>query len=696
MCKNSLSVLPSLFLLCLPSVCVAESLPTTVESPGKTLSLTVGPSSDGGLAFSVAYRGREVTSASQMGITLASGANLTGNGVEEAKAETHSGTMITSLGEWAEHPDNYRILTVRLKQGSNTLLVDFRAYDEGFAYRYRCSLTAADRLAADMANLKLPSGLTCHTESGAESGYTEKSSTSTFSSLCPLLATSSSLSLCVAEAGNEAIANQAKLSCKGGSLTFLQSTSFSSKSIITPWRLMMMGRSPLELLDAKYIMRSLCPETANDTDWIKPGKVFRSLEAGTNDFHTDSVMAAIDFARKTGFSYVLLDAGWYGLGYSEERNPGSVPTQPRPTLDIEEVMGHAKDNGIGVLLYVNRVGWVNYDIENTLDTYASWGASGVKMGFVDGLSQSGMSVVYRVISEAAKRRMVVNVHDNYRPTGTERTLPNLLTVEGIRGDEHNPTADHAMRLPFSRFMCGPADFTFVFNRPGTETNRKRTRGQQLGLMVVFFSPLQHVLWYGKHWQYEGRESQLEFISKVPTVWDETRPLAGEVGEYVAMARRKGDTWYVGAATNAARSLRLRLDFLESGKKYDVTTYEDDRQEGICRTVRTCAGQRAELELDLLASGGAAAIITPTSGDTALPELTARDHIDMKRDGGRVIISSSTSALIRARAFTLGGIVAAEAEALGGTVTLNVGSHRGLLIVEVERTDGRKSRLSLGN
>ena len=299
-----LSALPSVLLLCLPSVCVAESVPTTVESPGKTLSLTVSPSSDGGLAFSVAYRGREVTSASQMGITLASGASLTGNGVEEANVETHNGTMTTSLGEWAEHTDNYQALTVRLKQGSNTICVDFRAYDEGFAYRYRCSLTAADRLTADMANLKLPGGLTCYTESGAESGYTERSSTSTFSSLCPLLATSSSLSVCVAEAGNEAIAAQAKLSSSGGYLTFLQSTSFSSKSIITPWRAMMMGRTPLELMDAKYIMCSLCPETADDTDWIKPGKVFRSLEAGTNDFHTDSVMAAIDFARKTGFSYV--------------------------------------------------------------------------------------------------------------------------------------------------------------------------------------------------------------------------------------------------------------------------------------------------------------------------------------------------------------------------------------------------------
>lgn len=696
MCKSSHSVLPSVLLLSLPLVCAAESLPATVESPGKALNLTVSPSSDGGLAFSVAYRGREVTSSAQMGFTLASGESHTGRTVEEVKAETHNGTMTSSLGEWAQHADNYQALTVRLRQGGNTLWVDFRAYDEGFAYRYRGSLAAADRLTADLANLKLPGGLTCYTESGAESGYTAVSSSSTFSSLCPLLATSGSLSICVAEAGNEAIASQAKLSARGGLLTFVQSTSFSSKSIITPWRVMMMGRSPVELMDAKYIMRSLCPETTDDTEWIKPGKVFRSLEAGTNDFHTDSVMAAIDFAHKTGFSYVLLDAGWYGLGYSEERNPGSVPTRPRPTLDIEEVMSHAKDKDIGILLYVNRVGWVNYDIENTLDTYASWGASGVKMGFVDGLSQSGMSVVYRVISEAAKRRMVVNVHDNYRPTGTERTLPNLLTVEGIRGDEHNPTADHAMRLPFSRFMCGPADFTFVFNRPGTETNRKRTRGQQLGLMVIFFSPLQHVLWYGKHWQYEGKESQLEFISKVPTVWDETRPLAGEVGEYVTMARRKGDTWYVGAATNAARSLRLRLDFLESGKKYDVTTYEDDRQEGICRTVRTCTGQKAELELDLLAAGGAAAIITPSSGDTALPELTTRDHIDMRRDGGHIIISSTSAALVRARAFTLGGVLAAEAEASGGTVTLAVGSLRGLLIVEVERADGRKSRLSLSN
>lgn len=266
-------------------------------------------------------------------------------------------------------------------------------------------------------------------------------------------------------------------------------------------------------------------------------------------------------------------------------------------------MDHGRKNDVGILLYVNKVAWDNYNVDNTLDTYASWGAAGVKMGFVDGVTQQGMETVYKVVRGCANRQMVVNVHDNYRPTGTERTLPNLLTVEGVRGDENNPDAAHACRLPFARFMCGPADFTFVFRRPGDATNRRRTRGQQLGLMVAYFSPLQHVLWYGRAWQYAGKEDQLEFIRLCPTVWDETVPLKGEFGKYVAVARRRGDTWYVGAATDEARSLRIQLDFLPAGQTFDVTAYEDDGAEGIRRSVMGGAINTSELNFNMLKSGG---------------------------------------------------------------------------------------------
>lgn len=224
------------------------------------------------------------------------------------------------------------------------------------------------------------------------------------------------------------------------------------------------------------------------------------------------------------------------------------------------------------------------------------------MGFVDGLSQNGMKVVYNVIEGCAARETVVNVHDNYRPTGTERSYPNLLTVEGIRGDEHNPDAQHATRLPFSRFLSGPADFTFVFRRPGETTNRNRTRAQQLGLLVVYFSPLQHVLWYGKPFQYADREDQLEFIKRVPTTWDESIALNGKFGEYVTTARRSGDTWFVGTATKNARTMPINLNFLDHATTYNVTTFEDDGNEGITKKNTLNITSANQLTFNLLASG----------------------------------------------------------------------------------------------
>lgn len=583
------------------SSCAAPSWAWTVASPGGDVVLSV--SLQGGLTFSASYGGVEVAEAGPMGLSLSGGKMLRGDELGGVRTARRRGVMRTSLGEWAEHADCYDELVVDLKQGDETLSVEFRAYDEGFAYRYVAKRAGGVSVSADLAQLTMRRPLTYWSETGTESGYAERASGASFTTLAPMFATAKDLSAVVGEAGNQAVASQMSMKVNGGAVTFVQQAQTAADSLVMPWRVVMLAKTQVGLLRANYIMRSLCPETEADVAWVRPGKVLRSLETGTDEFHTDSVLRAIDFAKSIGCRHVLLDAGWYGLGYSQEKNRNSVPTRPRPTLDIARVVDHGRKNDVGILLYVNKVAWDNYNIDNTLDTYASWGVAGVKMGFVDGVTQQGMETVYEVVRGCADRQMVVNVHDNYRPTGTERTLPNLLTVEGVRGDENNPDAAHACRLPFARFMCGPADFTFVFRRPGDTTNRRRTRGQQLGLMVAYFSPLQHVLWYGRAWQYAGKEDQLEFIRLCPTVWDETVPLKGEFGKYVAVARRRGDAWYVGVATDEARSLRIPLDFLPAGRTFDVTTYEDDGAEGIRRSAMSGVVNSSVLNFNLLQSGG---------------------------------------------------------------------------------------------
>lgn len=598
--------------------------------------------------------------------------------------------MTTKLGEWSEHADDYTTLTIKSQQNSDKMDVEFRVYDEGFAWRYTISRNVAINMSSDNAALKIKKQLTYWSEKGAESEYVKQTSSSNFTTICPMFATDGNFSISIGEAGNSAMASQANLSVEGGTIRYKQTASTSMSKMTTPWRVVMIGKTQATLQNAKYIMRSLNEETRDDAEWIAPGKVLRSLEGGTNDFHTDSVKNVIDFANRIGCKYVLLDAGWYGLGYAQEKNRLSVPTEPRPTLDMTEIIEHAESKEMGIILYVNKVAWDNYSIEKTLDTYSSWGAKGVKMGFVDGLTQSGMKTVYNVIEGCAAREMIVNVHDNYRPTGTERTWPNLLTVEGIRGDEHNPNAEHAMRLPFGRYMCGPADFTFVFSRPGDATNRLRTRGQQLGLLVAFFSPLQHVLWYGRPFNYIGKEDQLDFIRHVPTTWDETVPLMGRFGEYVVTARRSGDKWYVGLATNAARTIRVSLDFLTSGEKYDITTFEDDGKEGIRRKKMGGVTAASNVAFDLIASGGAAAIIEPASGDSSIQDLTDCKGVTMYSHNRRIEIDATGAATIYAvRIYSLSGIKLSEVRGGGNHVTAS--APRGIVIVEVDHSEGTTSK-----
>lgn len=664
------------------SSCVAQVESWTVASPGGEVVLSV--SLQGGLTFSASYGGGEVAEVGPMGLSLSGDKKLQGETLADVRAAERRGVMKTSLGEWAEHADRYNELVVELKQGDDALRVEFRAYDEGFAYRYVAKKPGGVSVTADMAQMTMLRPLTYWSETGTESGYTERASNTVFTTLAPMFATSRDLSVVVGEAGNPAVASQMSFKVNNGAVTFVQQARTAADSLVVPWRVVMLAKTQIGLLSANYIMRSLCPETEADARWIRPGKVLRSLETGTDEFHTDSVLRAIDFAKSIDCRYVLLDAGWYGLGYSQEKNKNSVPTRPRPTLDVTKVVDHGRKSDVGILLYVNKVAWDNYDIDNTLDTYASWGAAGVKMGFVDGTTQQGMETVYKVVRGCADRQMVVNVHDNYRPTGTERTLPNLLTVEGVRGDENNPDAAHACRLPFARFLCGPADFTFVFRRPGDATNRRRTRGQQLGLLVCYFSPLQHVLWYGRAWQYAGKEDQLEFIRLCPTVWDETVPLKGEFGKYVAVARRRGDTWYVGAASDEARSLRIPLDFLPAGETFDVTTYEDDGAEGIRRSAMGGATSSSELSFSILQSGGAAAVIAPERGDSALPSIPAVLRVDISSTDGKVVVRASDTPLHCVRLYSLSGrLVAEERAADARYISVPAAGVRGVGVVEVE-------------
>lgn len=300
--------------------------------------------------------------------------------------------------------------------------------------------------------------------------------------------------------------------------------------------------------------------------FIKPGKLIRS------QLRTQSGIDCIDFAAKHHLQYIMFDAGWYGA----EFRSSSDPTKVIPEIDMPKVIQYGKEKGIGVILYVNYVG-LKAKLDTILPLYKEWGVAGLKFGFVDGLTQDGLTWLSAAIKKVNDAGFILDIHDNYKPTGLSRTYPVLLTQEGIRGDENSPDAFHTTVLPYTRFLAGPADFTFCYpNAKNRYTkNLLVSMGQQLALTVVYFSPLQAMFWYGVPTDYTN-EDEIEFFKHVPTVWNESYYLAGDIGKGISVARRSGTTWFIGNAAGLDDwSTSVKLNFLQKGKTYTATIYEDD-------------------------------------------------------------------------------------------------------------------------
>jgi hypothetical protein len=204
---------------------------------------------------------------------------------------------------------------------------------------------------------------------------------------------------------------------------------------------------------------------------------------------------------------------------------------------------------------------------------------------------------------------MVNVHDDWRPTGEQRTWPNLMTAEGIRGNEEMPDATHNTVLPFTRYIAGPADYTICYY----DKRIKTTHAHQLALAVIYYSPLQTLYWYDNP-AMSNNEPELELWDNIPTTWDETKVIQGEPGKYITTARRKCDDWFVGTITNDdARTLKLSFEFLQKGKKYRATFYSDDSTMTTKTKVRVSQkiiDASTVTDMHLLPSGGEAIWITP--------------------------------------------------------------------------------------
>jgi alpha-glucosidase len=258
------------------------------------------------------------------------------------------------------------------------------------------------------------------------------------------------------------------------------------------------------------------------------------------------------------------------------------------------------------VLYIDRVA-VTRALEDMCRLYQKWGVAGVKLGFMWEGRQTDVDFIYKVVRTFGEHSMVVNLHDNLRPAGLETTLPNYLTLEGVKGNEQFPPARHNVNLAFTRAIVGPIDYTICYAQERNQT----TNAHQLALAVTCYSPLSMLYWYDKPEKYADKAwPELSWFDAVPTTWDETRAIAGEPGEYVIIARRKGNVWYLGAITNEMeRRVELDLSFLGQGN-WLATRYMDgtlsrpaNKTPVVIQTESVTPASRLKLQLN--AAGGQA-------------------------------------------------------------------------------------------
>ncbi|MBC7890681.1 MAG: glycoside hydrolase family 97 catalytic domain-containing protein [Sphingobacteriaceae bacterium] len=568
--------------------------------------------------YEVRYRQQPVVLPSRLGLKP----NLGGvgwilawdRGLALVRTQTRSQntTWKPVYGERAEIPDRFNETTFILKfpdpkRGAMQLVV--RAYDEGLAFRYGFPEDLRSQIIEfgdEATQFNFPPQTEALYTNRAQGEYQFRPLTGwkQGAELPLTLKLPNGLWASIAQADASNYPRMRLHTENGGLLSRLYSEVTETPPFQLPWRVLLLAEKPGQLLENNHLILSLNPPNAlTDVSFIKPGRVMRE-----STLSTSGAKALVDFAVEQDIDYIHFDAGWYGHEYEVATDARKVDVDPRRNpkkdLDLREAIRYANSKGKGVILYVNHRA-MERQLDEILPIYKNWGVAGVKYGFVQTGSHRWVTWLHEAIKRAAQHGLMVDVHDEYMPSGFTRTYPNLMTQEGVHGNEGFPDATHNTVLPFTRYLAGPADYTFCFNveaiRPGKV---KTTKAHQLALPVLFYSPWQFLFWYGTPEMFPNRQ-EIEFWKGIPTVWDETQVVDGTPGESVVIARRKGAVWYLGGITNTqARELKIPLTFLEGGKTFRATVYEDDGSGGVKKREHRVTSTTA-LNAKVLASGGVA-------------------------------------------------------------------------------------------
>jgi alpha-glucosidase len=635
-------------LLVITTVQITSAQSYELFSPDKNIKITVANSDQ--LTYSVSADGKELLSASPISMTVNDNLIL-GKKAKVQKTEKKSiDEVITPVVAIKRNAvrNNYNELTIQFK---GNFAVAFRAFNDGVAYRFITKMKENLKVNSEEAtfnfagdyNVYFPEeeSFQSHNERLYNYLTLKEIDNKRFCSTPALVDTKGNVKIAISESD---LYDYAGMWLKGTGTNSLKAifpgvalevklerdrdeivtkyADYIAQTVGTrtfPWRVLAITRNDTELISNQLVFLLGRPSAEGaDFSWVKPGKVawdwwnFNNIynvdfRAGVN---TETYKYFIDFASKNGIEYVILDEGWYKLG--------DLLTLEKD-INMDELVSYAKSKNVGLILWVV---WKTLDnqLEPAMKQFDKWGIKGIKVDFMERDDQWMVNYYWKISEECAKHKLLVDFHGAYKPSGMYRTYPNYISNEGVKGLENckwsaDITPEHDVTLPFIRMWAGPMDFTpgamvnatksdfkDVFNSPMSQG----TRCHQLAMYAVYESPLQMLADNPTH--YYREPECLEFLSKVPSVWDETVVLDAKVADYVAVARKHGNEWYVGAMTDwTPRDLTLDFSFLEAGKSYTAVIYQDginaDRNANDYKKVTRTVSKGDKVTVKLAPGGG---------------------------------------------------------------------------------------------
>jgi len=608
-----------------------------------------------GLRYSIQFHGKPLIDESPLGLKLEGTQPAIGPAMRLVHQEQSSAdeTYTIPVGKSNSVRDHYNAKRVGFEEKpGRKLTIEARAYDDGVAFRYILPGQA------DIKNANIEHELTEFKYSkdailyplivdGFQSPYEDEYQVRQVSGLhrdwliaLPLLADVPGVGWAAITKAD--IENYAGMYVRKAAAPFALRADLSPRvdkpsiavqtdaPVTTPWRVIMVGDEPGRLVESNIILNLNPPSKIADTSWIKAGKSAWDWWSGQaapsvsfkTGMNTATMKHYIDFASASGFTYMLIDAGWAKADRNGPQDYAALAniTEITPEIDMPELLRYAKEKKVGIWLWSH---WTSVDkyMNEAFPLFEKWGVAGVKIDFMNRDDQEMVRWYRHVVELAAQHHLMIDYHGAFKPDGLRRTYPNLMTREGVMGKEYlkwsgRTTPVHNTTLPFTRMLAGPLDYT-----PGAFGNVTRdqfiprdkepmapnTRAHELALYVVMESPLMMVSDYPEH--YQGQHD-FEFIKQVPVTWDEIRVLNGRPTENITVARRSGKDWYVGSITNwDARTVKVPLSFLGGGK-YTGAIYADapDANTNATHTTFTKQSVDRSMVLDVsMAPGGGNAI-----------------------------------------------------------------------------------------